>query len=584
MKTQIKVTSDSKKPNKDGLLNIKLRIKNVDGRLVKQLGVKVSNEHWNESAGHIKNEFWSNYPAYVNLINTIYANRNIVDVPLNKGEMSMQVAFEILTGSDKKTGSILEWVENFKPTVKISGSTIKKHCDNISAINNKLRKHGLKGYYPLEFTHIQSESDVKKIAEVIIVKGGLKTNTQSSYLKSLNWVCTNAKLPRKNPFTEQGYMPSQKESDKNHPLDSTDLMMAFNNINTLQQFEALLFWLYSFCFLGLDGKDLANISESDIVTDGYIRGDLDDYIPEADVLGQEQKRYLQPYHIHIKRGKSKGNATDSGIDAIFQANLFPTLIILELLKHCINHNPNNYGYTGGDKLKLYNFDVESVDGLKEWENVRKFYAKVMSKKVNTTTQRTRHTITSLAQRIGLTEREIDRMLNHSVGGVIKHYIAKEQTKQDVCQMHIFQEYKLLKIVRDLIVMFKDKTHALPSGDIVKYIPDSFFYRKIGKRKVPIVHRMQILELGRLTKFSREDEIRYQTLMKEALKGDAQFKDGKMIRTEISPDNYPKELKDLILKRNKLYSESTPKLSDKIKVLEDEINPDAKVVSINSKVS
>ncbi|MBL6643714.1 MAG: hypothetical protein ISP64_03745, partial [Flavobacteriaceae bacterium] len=99
MKTQIKVTSDSKKPNKDGLLNIKLRIKNVDGRLVKQLGVKVSNEHWNESAGHIKNEFWSNYPAYVNLINTIYANRNIVDVPLNKGEMSMQVAFEILTVS-----------------------------------------------------------------------------------------------------------------------------------------------------------------------------------------------------------------------------------------------------------------------------------------------------------------------------------------------------------------------------------------------------------------------------------------------------------------------------------------------------
>ena len=226
---------------------------------------------------------------------------------------------------------------------------------------------------------------------------------------------------------------------------------------------------------------------------------LHDYIPESDILGNTD--YLKPLHVHIKRGKTKRGATDSGVDAIFQVNLFPTLIVLEILKHAISHNVNGYGYTGKDKLKLYDFDVMTDDGYDKWISIRNTYTSQMNKKIGTTTQQARHTVTNIAGKLGYSQDDIDALLNHTIKGTNKFYWTKQQTHTDVSHVHIFQQYGIIDIVRNMIEIFKDKKEIIGNKEI-PFIPDSVLYKTVQNRRVQKLHRHQMLDIAKLTNFSR----------------------------------------------------------------------------------
>ena len=543
----IKVTSDSLKPNKKGYYKIKLRIKGSKKRTT-DIGVEIKTEHWDESYGHITAKHRVIYPNYTKQIDEIYSRIEEVKPQLMTGQIGTSTAFDILLGRHQISGSILDYVKQYEPDAKTGSGTLKKHYDNIKALQNKLAKEGLKKYTPIEFSHLQDETAIENIATYIIRKGGYKQNYQASLIKSLNWVTVKAKLSRKRPFTELGFLPSEKPSDRNKPISSGDLLDGLNNIRTMKQFEAYLFWLYSFCLLGLDGKDIARLNEDYIVTKDYNRDDLTDYIPEADVL-DGGKRFFKPYHIHLKRGKSKRGASDSGIDAITQVNLTPTLMVLELLKYAISFN--KYSYKGKDLLRLYSFNVDTEQGANEWEAIRKVYSSILSEKIGTTTQRTRHTVTKMGSRLGLDDKKIDRYLNHSTSGVIKHYLDKEQVEQDVFQIHIFQEFGLLQVVKMTFDFFKKRTVRVNEKD-VPFIPLGIVDKKVQGRTVPILHRSTVLSRGILTKFSREDEVRYQTLLNDIKEGTRVIENGRIVRKEVAKNKYPKELQKLIEKRKQLY--------------------------------
>ena len=102
-------------------------------------------------------------------------------------------------------------------------------------------------------------------------------------------------------------------------------------------------------------------------------------------------------------------------------------------------------------------------------------------------------------------------------------------------------------------MFKDRT-SIVEDKVVRWIPedmlDSTNYSRNKKNTPLYIH--QTLKLGYLTSFTREEEVRYQTLMQEAAKGIVVIKDGKAVETEPDESKYPKELKDLIEKRTSKY--------------------------------
>jgi len=576
-----KITTDNQKPLKNGDYHLKLRIK-TPRKYIQRSGVFVKSEHWDDRYGNIKQEFVGQYPQASKSINEIYSRVNDIRQPLQKNEISTKTAFNILKGLNVITGSVLEFASTYKPDAKTGQSTIEKHVANLSAINKGLNDNGLKEYVPVEFNHLQDESCVDGIATVITTKMRLANNTQASYLKSLNWVCKKAKLKLSNPFTHFGYMVTEKPSGKNEPISNQNLQLGYNNIKTLHQFEALCFWLYSFCLMGLDGRDIAGLSEDNIITKGYKRGDLKDYIPDADVLGN--KDYSKPLHVHIKRAKTRRGATDSGVDAIFQVNLFPTLVVLELLKHAIKHNVNGYAYNGSDRLKLYNFDVDTQEGYQQWVECRNTYTSQMNKKVGTTTQQARHTVTNIAGKLGLTQEDVDTLLNHTIKGTNKFYWTKQQTQTDVSHAHIFQQYDIITMVKNLLSMFKDKFQVIENTE-VPFVPESIMNQTIDKKRLPRLHRSQMFELGVLSNFSREDEIKYHTMLKEALQGQTVFKDGKMQNVEIDEKNYPKELIELIEKRKISYSvkpEFKQKLLDQIDIQygSPEVEKTKKIIQLN----
>ena len=545
-----KITTDNQKPLKNGRYHLKLRLK-TPKKYIHRSGVHVIAEHWDDKHGGIKKNYLELYPEESKMIREIYDRVGEIRQPLQKHEISVNTAFDILLGKHKQSGSILEYAERFEPDAKTGRTTIDKHITNIRAIQTGLTNNGYKKYLPLEFSHLQDDICIGNIATVITTKMNLATNTQASYMKTLNWVCTKSKQKLRNPFTHHDYMVTEKPSGKNKPVANQDLQIGFNNINTMHQFEALCFWLYSFCLMGLDGIDIVGLSENDIVTDGYKRGDLRDYIPESDILGNND--YIKPLHVHIKRSKTQRGATDSGVDAIFQINLFPTLIVLGLLKHTIKHNIRGYGYQGKDALRLYNFDVKTTKGYKEWIKCRKTYTSQMNTKVGTTTQQARHTVESVAQKIGLNKQQQDAILNHKDGTVLANYTDKEQLQieKDVSQIHVFQHYRIIEVVSNLIEFFKDKKEVIGNEE-VPFIPNTVLNQVIQNRNVPRLHRLQMFKIGKLTNFSRNDEMRYQTLIKDVQKGRVVVKDGRMVTELLDEKDYPKELTELIEKRKNIY--------------------------------
>ncbi|MDC3241045.1 hypothetical protein OAT68_01430 [Flavobacteriaceae bacterium] len=569
-----KITTDNQKPSKNGTFHLKLRIK-TPKKYILRSGVHVKSEHWDDKHGDIKKDYLKLYPEESKTIREIYDRVGEIRQPLQKQEMSVNTAFDILLGKHKQSGSILEYAERFEPDAKTSQSTIDKHIANISAIQTGLTNNGYKKYIPLEFSHLQDDTCIGNIATVITTKLNLKTNTQASYMKTLNWVCMKSKQKLRNPFTHHDYMVTEKPSGKNKPVANQDLQIGFNNINTMHQFEALCFWLYSFCLMGLDGVDIVGLSENDIVTDGYKKDDLRDYIPESDILGNED--YFKPIHVHTKRSKTQRGATDSGVDAIFQVNLFPTLIVLELLKHSIKHNIRGYGYKGNDALRLYNFDVKTTKGYKEWIKCRNTYTSQMNAKVGTTTQQARHTVTSIAQKIGLSDKQIDALLNHKDGTVLANYTDKEelQIEKDVSQIHVFQHFRIIEVISNLIQFFKGKKEVIGNEE-VPFIPDSVMYQVVQKRRVKRLHRHQMFEIGKLTNFSRDDEMRYQTLIKDVQKGRVVFKDGRMVTELLDEIDYPKELTELIEKRKNIYNSEVnfkQSIMNKIEFIDEDFDED-----------
>ena len=88
----------------------------------------------------------------------------------------------------------------------------------------------------------------------------------------------------------------------------------------------------------------------------------------------------------------------------------------------------------------------------------------------------------------------------------------------------------------------------------------------------------LYQIKELTKFSREDEIRYQTLVKKVLEGTNEEVDGVVVSREIKKKDYPQELKRLIEKRKKLYIPKRQiKIKDKTYDLIDDISIKIKLV-------
>ena len=533
---RFKFTNDSKPP-KSGVFNIKLRIKIGSIKKGRQIGVEVDKDQWDEKNGRIKPIYNSLYELELSRIREIEDRFPLIRKNITEGNMTLETAFSIALNK-VEDDYLQEFWNSQLPEPNKKLSTIVKHRTNVSAIQTKCINAGRKHLSRLKFSHLSDDEIVKDIAKILVSESELSDNTLDAYFKTLNRSTTLKGFPeaKQRPFRK--YIPTIKPSKKTKSVSKNDLLTGISNINTLHQLEAYMFWLYSFCLMGLDGTDICNISENKII--GEKTKELSDYIPD---ISSSNKT-----HIGLSRGKSD-------VDFMIMVNLFPTLMIRDILHYLISINSPNDAYKGEDRLRLYTFTTrdergrEDAKGLSRWTNKRKSYVQALRKRVGTTNQDTRKTVTRIAGDLNIPLEKIDVLLNHTIKGVMKHYVEEKQQERDVYHIHIIQEFGVIDLLRNIISYLEhhNKTQIIGNKEF-SFIPQSeSFWRKF--RSI----RRESLKINELTQFSISDEMEYQRLKSKYTKGNSFFNEetGEIELKEIDFKDYPDKLKELHHRREKM---------------------------------
>ena len=460
------LTTNSLKPDTKGEYTIYVQYKYKTYKKSKVTPVKIPEQSWDKASNWIKESHTKKLDQEGEALQRLKDRFKYVRDKMAKGKMTIDEGFNyILNKINEKLLS--DFVNELKPKPKLSESTINKHKMNLNAIESLFKRLGYNDLQQLTFVNLNSLDTVKKIAQVIKEEGGYKQNTIAGYLKTLNALTDYNSSPMLKPFSANNLIPSEVAGD-NNAVYFAEVMEGLKKINTLHQFTAFLWWLYSLCLMGMDGKDIGSLSEDNICQDLYPDHSLKDYFPSA---GEHYKKhFVNRIHVQLNRSKTE-------VKFVMMINLFPTLMIRDMLHRLLTATHPKIAYTGNDRIKLFNFDVNTTLGAKKWDAIRKSWSDCQRKCFGFTTKQARHTITKVGQDLGASKIDLNAQLGYNGQGVIQHYLTEDQTRLDILQTHILQEYGVLEILKIVCEDFEGRTELI-NNDKIAFIEEKDFEQTI----------------------------------------------------------------------------------------------------------
>lgn len=172
-----------------------------------------------------------------------------------------------------------------------------------------------------------------------------------------------------------------------------------------------------------------------------------------------------------------------------------------------------------------------------------------TEKAGTTNQDTRKTVTRIAGDLNIPIDKIDVILNHSIDGIMKHYVEEQQQERDVYHIHILQEFGIIELLRNLVKYFEfHKKKQIVNGKEHSFIPQSkSFWNKWTSA------RRKNLEIDQITQFTISDEMESQRLKAKYAQGKSDFNPatGEIEFKEVDFKDYPDRLKELFTKRERI---------------------------------
>ena len=606
-------TSNSLKPDPKGEYSIYVQYKYKKFKKSKVTPVRIPAQSWDKTNNWIKGSHEKKLEQEREALNRLKDRFKYVRYSMAEGNMTVDEGFNYILNKTNDQ-ELSDFLNKLKPNKKRGVSTLRKHKQNLSAIESHFKRLKYDNLKDLTFVHLNSLDTVKEIARVLDEEADLKPNTVSGYLKTLDLMTKLNGSPLSKPFASNQLIPTEETGD-NTPVFYAEIMNGLNRVNTLHQFTGFMWWLYSFCLMGMDGIDIANISEdnlcepidptpihpgdedeelagsisvdsqddlertSDIseqwnrepIDIGSFMDGIEDYFPNARM--QYNNHFNKRHHIEIKRGKS-------GIPFVMMINLFPTLMIRDILHRLIKITQPEIAYTGTDRLKLFNFEVRDKNnnlipsGEAKWENIRKKWSDSQRKCFGFTTQQTRHTVTRTAQDLGASKIDLNAQLGHKEQSVMRHYLHEDQTRLDILQTHIIQDFGVLDIMKVIVEDFADRIELVNNYEfpymlkkhLVQFIYidnnldvdenqnekrneglwDLFF--KKGFNSASVYLRFNTLKSGELTPFTRADEWKFEKLYRRESERNFQSIDGKRIQVEPNFNQLSPDLQELIRKR------------------------------------
>ena len=495
------------------------------GKKMRKIPIKVPYNIWDKKRKEIKKSFVEKFSKEVQFIDEIKAKINSVSIDMGKGELTLENAFnELLDRSED--ASIKYWIDNSK---RLTRNTKEKYLSYLRAIE----KHLSSEYSPLQFSHIQDPNSIDHIAFTLNNCG--LGNGVNDYLRMLDTITGSkyANLKHKKPFSQRGLKRAKKESHKT-PIKFKDVVNAFNDMRTTQDFMAVNFWLYSLSLRGLGGIDICNISEKNIIRGEGIKAEesILPYYPDFGIDKQWTGHLGEKIFLNMTRSKREKNK-----EMTILLNLFPSYLLHKSLRETLQRTHPQIAYKGEDRLRLFNFIThtgkeEVAKGKAKWKNLKDTIYPKLKRMGLAGVHRTRHTFIDTDQR--LTDQEQSELLGHKAkGGSLHHYQSSHQIKTDLNHIKILEESRLM----ELIQMFYEVG-----------------YQRGFTELKPTIGAIQLLEKKKLTSFTFEDQLRLETLQKNYAEN-SNFKvfEGKVILTK---GEKPQELIELEKKRKELYKPGT----------------------------
>ena len=542
-------------------------------------GIRIEKKDWDKEIRFIKADAKDKYKNDYKKLKIMQDRMEQARDMLAEGLMHWKSVESFIKNApmDTEDQSLLDYVNSLEQTKKRQYTTLKKHRQNISALQNKVIDQQ---FNPLMFSHLRDMEIVRGIQKAVLNSGSKSSYKRQQLLSvQLMWREKNQYGQDKILFDDippETSNPTPKDAvDDNQFMDS--IVAMFENPNTsLLQFEAILFWLYSASMCGIDGMDLINLDEDNLVQMKGIKK-LDYYHPDVDFAFGLKR------HINLIRSKSRFKEGNDYVVITRMINLFPTLYLLKLLKHTIKINHPKLAYKGDDEIKLFNFrtrDKETrmqiPDGMDKWKELQYSYYGIYKERLGTSLQALRTTLAQVGQKMDLTEVTIDTMLGHSnrqnksVSKALKNYLPEYQLKNDTEHIFMLDGFDIVNKIDTLVDMFKERT-TIVNNKRVRFIPDEFLPME-GEAGMTITEAMDKehvlktvteprwdnnLLARKLSNWSKAEEMEFQKFVikynKPVKRWDKTQR--KSVTEFVDEKDYDQRFKDLLIKRYKPFNDT-----------------------------
>ena len=491
-----------------------------------------------------------NLETYSDLLLTYKQRIAHVKREMSEGRMTYQTGAEYILNSQKD-----ELLSDYL-TPEYIKKGLKKYKDRVGSVENHLTNGGYSKLVPLSFNTMMDESCVKQIVQCLLDAPTISKNTACNYLTTINALCNIARKRR--PITEFGLMPEIEDNYGTNPVPYTAILDALNKVNSKQQYEAVIFWLYMFCLTGIDAIDLANTSEDNIDKDDLIyikENGLNHYHPEH-MIRNDLKEFSRK--IYRTGRRSKNRALIGGT----LLNLFPTLTLHRILKQLIKETHPEYAYQGADCLRLFNFLTKDKMGrdLEAGKDKWTAYRGVMSKNLKKLgmgkgLKQVRDTFTMQGEEMGVDKGKLQEYLGHSKNKeVITHYRSPSQVEKDIYHTQIIQDFDIVQLTK-LAITIGQSHGYLPTAkkDFDGVIGGTLVAEsELPKDSILTGADYLLFDIDKLTQWDVKKELRLQRLLKQFRdKPVAKAVDGKVVYT-TDPEDAPQELKDLLKEKEELF--------------------------------
>lgn len=526
--------------------------------------VKIPKGSWNDKKKEIDIE---KYPYLIEQQNTllhIWKNKFSIHEKLKKGEISRITAFEEITERVPNESLRDFYVKYNTKAKRVEKTTYNQRLGLIDAIENKLIALGHKQFVPITFEHLSDTNTLERLYLIIKNEFSLNSNGIYEYTKRLDEFY-NKRFPKASPFSKNDFRPSYDDPDRTG-VEYEDLLNSMYNINTLQDLETYLMYLYSICMRGLNGIDIFKMRDDDFV------GETEQhFLPNLDVNNYDALRetYSQMLVYEKVRGKRK-NKTSKKMKIL--ANLYPTNHIRTWLQWCIEINRPAYKREENQTYSLFRkFDDNEVS--KVWQNnLRQTYTDKCTKIIGKSFGSARHTFLQAGTNIGIPSSRLEASVGQRVkeyrgqGRSLGNYVKVPENELHLIQAEIFDEVGIIDIFFTLVEIMKDRTPICKSAE--SYLPPFLEFEEIDelmkeKNKVTISgwSYLEEFKLNRMMQKHLAKE-HFQALRKKVIKK----VDGKTYGGTLGKDfklPYSTELKELVDKKQKLVAKNKKTFLERI---------------------